>query len=319
MFSFEWPWMFLFLPLPLLVLRYTRSEVKVQANALRVPAVSRFEFTGYKAKPGGSKSYMLKLIAVVWVLMVISAARPQWLGEITDTPSTGRDLMLGVDLSASMQNNRDFRINGRIVNRFEAAKKVVLDFIKLRKGDRIGLIVFGTRAYVYVPMTFDTRTVATLLKESYVGLAGGNTAIGDTIILAVKHLARSKNKNKVLILLTDGQNTAGSVLPRKAAEIAKMQKLKIYTIGVGSPSSRSLNEGTLRYIASLTGGTYYRAQNFSAMKRIYNQIDDIEKVKQDPRRFRPVTEMFYWFLAAALLIVMFAFLSQPEWRRISDV
>lgn len=295
----------------------SNAEDKVQQGALRVASVSRFELRGHKATSYHLKSKLIWLLISIWVLLVIASARPQWLGDITDVPSSGRDLMLGVDLSHSMRQT-DFFMNYRRVTRLTAAKGVVSKFIHRRKGDRIGLIVFGSRAYVHVPLTFDTKTVAILLDEAFSGMAGGSTAIGDTIVLAVKHLSRSKNKNKVLILLTDGQNTGGQVSPRKATEIAKVMKLKIYTIGIGSPSSRSLDESSLNDIAYQTGGKYFRAQDLAAMKKIYREIDNLERVKQDPRRYRPVTEMYYWFLVVAVLMVLVAFFSQPEWRRLRD-
>jgi len=318
MFSLAWPWMLICLPLPYFMWRFSGSEEKVKQAALRVASVSEFELRGHNVASFNSRSNIIWLLIVVWILLVISSARPQWLGDITDVPSSGRDLMLAVDLSHSMKRP-DFQIEYRRVTRLTAAKQVVSKFINRRTGDRIGLIVFGSRAYVHVPLTFDTKTVATLLEEAFSGMAGGSTAIGDTIVLAVKHLARSKNKNKVLILLTDGQNTDGQITPRKATEIAKVMKLRIYTIGIGSPSSRSLDESTLTYIASETGGKYYRAQDLAAMKKIYREIDKLERVKQDPRRYRPVTEMYHWFLGLGLLIVLVAFFSQAEWRRPNNV
>lgn len=294
---------------------FPQSEQESNEGALCVASVSDFELKGHNASSFYTKSNWLWLLSSVWLLLVIASARPQWLGDITDVPSSGRDLMLGVDLSRSM-TVRDFYMDYRQVTRLAAAKAVVSKFINRRKGDRIGLIVFGSRAYVHVPLTFDTKTVSTLLDEAFSGMAGSSTAIGDTIVLAVKHLLRSKNKNKVLILLTDGQNTDGQVSPRKATEIAKAMDLKIYTIGVGSPSSRSLDESALSFIAQQTGGNYYRAQDLESMKKIYREIDKLEKVKQNPRRYRPVTEMYFWFLSAALLLVLLAFFSQAEWRRI---
>jgi len=317
MFSFDWPWMFLFLPLPYFMWRFSKAEEKIKQGALRVASVSRFELRGHNVASYHNNSKLMWLLIVAWILLVIASARPQWLGDITDVPSSGRDLMLGVDLSHSMRQT-DFYMNNRRVTRLTAAKGVVSKFIHRRKGDRIGLIVFGSRAYVHVPLTFDTKTVAVLLEEAFSGMAGGSTAIGDTIVLAVKHLSRSKNKNKVLILLTDGQNTGGQVSPRKATEIAKVMKLRIYTIGIGSPSSRSLDESSLTYIADQTGGNYYRAQDLAAMKKIYREINRLERVKQDPRRYRPVTEMYYWFLVLALFIVLATFFSQAEWRRLRD-
>ena len=173
----------------------------------------------------------------MWVLAVVAAARPQFVGEPVALPMTGRDLLLSVDLSGSMEE-QDFQLNGEWVDRLTALKSVATDFIERRVGDRVGLILFGREAYLQAPLTFDRATVSTLLDESVIGLAGKETAIGDSIGLAIRTLedAGVEQGRRVLILLTDGANTAGAVEPRKAAELAAQRKLVIYTIGIGADS-----------------------------------------------------------------------------------
>jgi Ca-activated chloride channel family protein len=223
---------------------------------------------------------------------------------------------LAVDLSGSMQE-QDFVLKGERVDRLTAIKAVAGNFIERRVGDRIGLILFGEQAYLQAPLTFDRKTVKTLLDESAIGLAGRSTAIGDAIGLAVKRLRKRSEKDRVLILLTDGANTAGVVDPVQAAQLAAHEGLKIYTIGVGAdemmvqdmlfglrkinPSS-DLDEKTLKTIASLTGGEYFRARDTRALEKIYSELDKLEPVQSDARQFRPRTALYYWPLAASLLI-----------------
>ena len=211
---------------------------------------------------------------------------------------------------------QDFIINKRRVDRLTATKWVAGQFIERRIGDRLGLILFGTQAYLQTPLTFDRKTVLTLLNESALGLAGENTAIGDAIGLAVKRLKNQQVDSRVLILLTDGANTAGEVSPIKAAELAAENHLKIYTIGIGADEmvvrsffgarkvnpSVDLDERTLTAIAEKTGGRYFRARNTEELEQIYQILDQLEPVEKDKQYFRPRTELFYWPLSVALLL-----------------
>ena len=228
---------------------------------------------------------------------------------------SGRDLMLAVDLSGSMEA-RDFELNGQAVNRLTATKSVAGEFIQRREGDRLGLILFGEQAYLQTPLTFDRATVHTLLMESVIGLAGKKTAIGDAIGLAVKRLQESTGDSRVLILLTDGANTAGEVAPIKAAELAASIGLKIYTIGVGADEiivqsllghrrinpSQELDEKTLRAIADKTGAQYFRARNTRELEQIYKLLDKLEPVEAEALHFRPTSALFFWPLGIALLL-----------------
>ncbi|NNK38664.1 MAG: VWA domain-containing protein, partial [Xanthomonadales bacterium] len=225
---------------------------------------------------------------------------------------------------------QDMVLEGRPVNRLAVVKKVAGEFIQRRRGDRVGLVLFGSRAYLQTPLTFDTETTSILLDESEIGLAGRETAIGDAIGLAVKRLREDAASERVLILLTDGANTSGEVEPMQAAEFAVREGLKIYTVGVGADEmlvqdffgsrlvnpSADLDEDTLKAIAERTGGAYFRARDAEALARIYEQLDELEPVESDQEAIRPVDELFHWPLSAAFVLVLAAalFAMRPGMR-----
>ncbi len=198
------------------------------------------------------------------------------------------------------------------MTRLNAVKIVAGDFIQKREGDHIGLILFGSQAYLQAPLTFDRKTVTTLLEESFISLAGRSTAIGDAIGLAVKRLRDEDEANRVLILLTDGANTAGEVEPLKAAELAAKKGMKIYTIGVGNRYSRDLNETTLKTVADITGGRYFRAHNIEELAQIYQLLDELEPVERNTQSYRPTWSLFYWPLAIAMALA--SILGLAHWR-----
>lgn len=309
MLEFHWPWLFLVLPLPLLV-RWLLPPAGQRQAALRVPFLEDFEQlgAGQDARARGSRGRLV-LATLAWLLLVIAAARPQWQGEPLPLPLEGRDLMLAVDLSGSMAE-RDFVIGSQRVDRLTATKVVAGRFIEKRKGDRVGLILFGEKAYLQAPLTYDLKTVKQLLNESFITMAGQKTAIGDAIGLAIKRL-RGKKGDKVLILLSDGENTAGQMDPIRAAKLAAEEGLKIYTIGIGSEQpmnlfglsqGSALDERTLRAIAEIAHGRYFRARDTAELLAIYDAIDRLEPVRNEERLFRPVDELFHWPLGGALAL-----------------
>lgn len=314
MIQFEWLWVFLVLPLPLIVNMLAPPTRGERDAALRMPFVEDFDGVGGARSEGFSSWWVLMLAALAWLFLVTAAARPQWIGEPLELPASGRDLMLAVDLSGSMRA-ADFDLNGKEVDRLTATKAVAGKFIERREGDRLGLILFGENAYLQTPLTFDRETVRTLLNESVIGLAGRKTAIGDAIGLAVKRLRDNAGEARVLILLTDGANTAGEIEPVRAASLAAAVGLKIYTIGVGAdemivPSlfgqrrvnpSQDLDEDTLREIAAETGGRYFRARNTSELEEIYRLLDELEPVEVEALSFRPTVSLFHWPLAFAVV------------------
>ncbi len=318
MLEFLWIWVFLLLPLPLLV--WLLPAVK-QANitTVKVPFFNHF----WQSLSGVNQQtkWWLKLLAILaWILLLVAAAKPVWIGDAIALPVEGRDLMMAVDVSGSMQE-KDMKINGREVDRLTMIKYVAGDFIQRRKGDRIGLILFGQQAYLQTPLSFDRKTVKTLLDESIIGIAGKATAIGDAIGLAVKRVRRTNDNNRILILLTDGQNTAGEIQPLKAAELAQKEGLKIYTIGIGADEvyrrtifgnrrvnpSLDLDEATLRKIAKMTSGQYFRARNTKDLNKIYTMLDKLEPLAKEDQFYRPTKDLFYYPLALSMLLLLTLF------------
>jgi Ca-activated chloride channel family protein len=316
MFEFAWLWVFLLLPLPWLAYRLLPPQA-VRDAALRVPDLQDFAPLFQTGNEARRRPWLLLTMILCWVLLLSAAARPRWIGEQLELPVSGRDLMLAVDLSGSMEI-QDFVVRGQAVDRLTATKYVASDFIERRSGDRLGLILFGRNAYLQTPLTFDLKTVRSLLLESAIGLAGKETAIGDAIGLAIKRLKDNAEQSRVLILLTDGANTAGEVEPLRAAQLAASHGLKIYTIGMGADEmirrslfgnqrinpSRDLDEKTLRAIAEQTGGQYFRARDTDELEHIYQQLDELEPLEVDRQTFRPVRALFMWPLSAALVLGM---------------
>lgn len=318
MLSLAWPWVWLLLPLPYVLRRLLPARPGTTQAALRVPHLQDFALAQAPAgQTAPRRRWRLVLASLIWLGLLLAASRPQWLGDTLEVPVSGRDLMLAIDLSGSMQIE-DFSLRGQTVDRLTATKAVASEFIHHREGDRVGLILFGRNAYLQAPLTFDRSTVNTLLQESAIGLAGQETAIGDAIGLAIKRLKDQQKDSRVLVLLTDGANTAGEVSPRKAAELAAREGLKIYTIGIGADEmvrntffgaqrvnpSADLDEKTLTAIAQQTGGRYFRARNTDELEKIYELLDELEPVAQDKRSFRPIHALFYWPLGVSLAMLL---------------
>ncbi|WP_446831348.1 VWA domain-containing protein [Candidatus Foliamicus sp.] len=286
--AFEWAWAWLLLPLPLLVYRYLAPLKRGAGVPLRVPDRSRFAQVGETRETPPRATFDWALAALMYLCLLCAAARPVLLDANMEAPLTGRDLMLAVDLSGSMEV-RDARLAERSASRLGAIKAVAGEFIERRAGDRVGLILFGGQAYLQAPLTFDRATVRAFLDESSVGLAGRQTALGDAIALAVKRmsLAGPAPEHRVLVLLTDGAATAGALTPLKAAELARAAGLKIYAIGIGSTRlmtpelSAELDEETLLRIAAITGGRYFRASQQGRLEEIYAELDRLEPVRLD--------------------------------------
>ncbi|WP_295583463.1 VWA domain-containing protein [uncultured Lamprocystis sp.] len=313
MITLAWPWVLAALPLPLLALLLPRAQA-ARGAALRVPFYG--ELPGVATGAARRFPWWQRIAAVLaWVLLVLAAARPEWVGDPVNLPVSGRDLMLAVDVSGSMEQE-DYEMDGRMVSRLAVIKAVAARFVERRSQDRLGLILFGSNAYVQTPLTFDGRTVATMLREAVVGLAGRETAIGDAIALAVKRLRDQPDDNRVLILLTDGANTAGQLEPLAAARLAQEAGVRIYTIGIGGGEigirtplgMRLMRQGgdvdpeTLKRIAALTGGRFFSATSRAELEAVYNELDRLEPSRRDERTYRPRESLFVWPAAAALLL-----------------
>lgn len=322
MIEFAWWPVFFLLPLPWLFRRFLPKAPAETQGALKVPffdvltSLNKEESLRYLPTPRRTEQIIAILI---WVLCVISAAKPIWLSDSIQLPFSGRDLMLAVDISKSMEIE-DLQLQGKPVDRLTVIKSVLNNFIPKRAGDRLGLILFGSQAYLQTPLTFDHQTVLSFLNETPIGIAGPQTAIGDAIGLAVKRLENRPNQSKVLILLTDGSNTSGTLSPIQAAEVAQSTSLKIYTIAVGASEmtihsplgrffgsqtinpSHDLDESTLQNIAKMTGGLYFRAENKEELEKIYASIDQFEKIESLGKMARPHKNLFYYPLTLAFIL-----------------
>lgn len=267
-------------------------------------------------------------------LLVIALARPQYGTRQLSILTEGINIILAVDLSESMAA-LDFKRDGKMINRLEAVKGVIRDFISKRTGDRIGMVVFGSEAYTQLPLTRDYSIIVSILDRLEIGAAGKNTAIGDAVGISLKRLEDIKSKSKVIILLTDGQSNAGELSPRVATEIAVEKGVKIYTIGVGSKGRApflimdpvfgkryayqqvDIDENTLKAIADKTGGFYFRAENTEGLQKIYDTIDKMEKTDVKVKTFADYKELYSYFLIPALgLLVVWIVLSNTRYLRV---
>lgn len=323
MLSLEWPLALLLTPLPLLI-RLLLPRHDPASGAIKVPFFDLVDSsTGTGENP--VKIVLLKaiLLWLLWLSCLVALARPTYLGDLIELPQDRRDLLLAVDISESMLEE-DMLINNNYIDRLSTVKAVVGEFVERRGGDRLGLILFGEQAYLQTPLTHDRQTVKQQLEEALVGFAGRATAIGDTIGLAIKRLRDRPADSRVLILLTDGANSAGTE-PRAAADIAAEAEIKIHTIGVGAKSKvitdvlgrkrevrlrNQIDEPTLQYVANKTGGQYYRATDPESLQQIYQRLDELEP-KPETQSFREQKSMLFWpALLAFLLAVLISFLGR---------
>ncbi|MBY6017323.1 vWA domain-containing protein [Ferrimonas balearica] len=313
MLSLAFPWIWLALPLPWLFKRQRHA----QARALRLPdALLANQGLATAPLPHPAWRY---LAIVAWLLILLAASRPLWIGEPVAMKREGRDLMLAVDLSGSMQIE-DMELGNRVVDRFTMVRHVLSDFIERRDGDRLGLILFADQAYLQAPLTFDRFAVARFLDEAVLGLVGQQTAIGDAIALGVKRFNDLEQSSRVLVLLTDGENNAGRFTPAQAVSLARQSGVKLYTIGIGSAEirrrgllgTRTVNpssdldqaEKSFIQLSESTGGRYFRARSTEELESIYQELDQLEPLAREQSQWRPQTELFYWPLSAALALLL---------------
>ncbi len=315
MIGLDWWWALLLLPLPLLARLLlpaaSNTELALNVPLLSGAALSDTAVTRASLRPGRAWLW------IFWCCLVLAASRPFWLGEPISRTVSGRDLMLAVDISGSM-SEADMTVNDKATTRIEVLKLVVGKFIERREGDRLGLILFGTNAYTYVPLTFDLGALGKLLNDVSTGLAGRHTAIGDAIGVAMKSMRKQHSRHKVLVLVTDGSNTAGFENPVVAAQAAARQGLTIYTIGIGTdadtlgriygvkniPTGVALNEHVLGSIAQVANGRYFRATNLAALEQIYLELDKLEPIEYEYQRHRPRHELYRLPLFAGLSLLL---------------
>lgn len=314
MFEFLWPWAFVVLVLPLFL--YLRLKpLERNELALLVPQVGAYEFsTSSSTSIYSPKNLLTILVILLWLALATALARPQWTGEATPLPTLNRDMVVVLDISGSMASS-DMEVDGRDYSRLAVAKYVINSFIEERDGDRIGVVLFGSRPYVYIPLTSDTAAVTEMLQDAPVGIAGRQTAIGDAIGLAVKQLLNHPADHRTVILLTDGNSNAGELNPTDAAELAAASDVRLYTIGLTPRSDLmsffgstfNLNRGgldteVLKNLAETTQGQFFEANNVQDLQRIYATIDEMEPIEQESKVIRPIRSLFHVPLAIAIAL-----------------
>ena len=323
MTHFLHPEMFWLLLLPVLFRFLLPAARGLHGDALRIPFLRDIEKISIKSgsvwrqSPPANSGFSpkLALLSFIWLLLVLAAARPQWIGEAVRLPGKSRDILLVVDISTSMLEP-DFSLNGRRIDRLSAVKKTASEFMRKRTDDRIGLVLFGSRAYLQAPVTYDKKSVEEILWNAAAGMAGNSTSIGDALGLSLKSLRDNGTPGqKIIILLTDGENNSGALSLPQAVKLARDENVKIYTIGVGSDNAfvnsffginlqrtPGLDEKSLQDIARQTEGTYFRAKDTDSLEKIYTRIDKLEAVDHDASYIRETKELFYWPLGAALVL-----------------
>jgi Ca-activated chloride channel family protein len=301
MFTLTYPWLLVVLALPLLV-HWLLPLYRETRMAVWVPFLDRLvRLTGQQPASGAvvlhAAAVQRLFLVVAWVCLVVALARPQWIEDPIIKTRPVRDLMLAVDLSGSMDTTDFTDTSGKQVNRLTAVKQVLDEFLTRRQGDRVGLVFFGSAPFLQAPFTEDIAVVRALLDEAQVRMAGPSTAFGDAIGLAINAFEQSTTKERVLIVLTDGNDTDSQVPPRKAAEIAQDKGITIYCVGAGEPQAAGedkLDEATLKAVAETTGGAYYWAANRTQLADIYRRIDQLQPHKVESTSYRPKRDLFHW-------------------------
>ena len=311
MYQLEHPWLLAVAPLPLLVWLLFRPY-REESPSVRLPFFSEVaEAAGLRPAPGAvvpRRNWLQWLLApLVWALVVLAFARPVFVEPPIRKVQPARDLLLALDLSQSM-DERDFRSpDGRRITRVQAVRDVVADFVRRRPGDRIGLVVFGDAPYPQVPFTMDHALVATMITDALPGMAGPRTAFGDAIGLGIKLFDESRAQQKVMIVLTDGNDTASRMPPERAAEIARDRHVTVHTVGIGNPAASGedkLDLPTLQRTASTTGGRYFFGADQRQLEAVYAELDRITPHDEKTLSWRPKRELFMWPLAAGVVLVV---------------
>lgn len=334
MFHFYWPWYALLLPLPFLIRWLFPSKGKGNNNSPEIlfPQLRRVKeaFSGCKIFEKRSDWPSLSLLSLTWLFLVIALMQPENVDKFRQVKNKGYDLMLAVDISASMQAV-DFSTAFKTLSRLDATKDVVSKFVMGRQGDRVGLVTFGENAYLHVPLTLDTLSVSKMLNDTVSGMAGNATAIGDAIGLSIKILRERPEGSRVLVLLTDGEDNASSIPPLEAAKLAKQYGIRIYTVGVGKNgpvpfpnqfggygmANVPIDEELLKEIASLTGGQYFLATDQKMLESIYSKINRLEKTESNETEFLIREPLYYYPLGVALALLLILSLYQLLYRRIA--
>lgn len=321
---FIWPFAFLFLLLPIFVY-FIFPKVKEENNfhALKIPFFERIKACGASVSYKDGKKHGRFFFILAWVLLTLASARPVWYPSASETPLNAKNIVLSLDVSESMAE-QDFQIGTTLVDRLSAVKKVVTDFLNKREKDNIGFVLFGNEAYTYAPLSFDKKTLQTLLDEIGIGIAGNMTALGDGLALGVQTALKVPAKSQIVILLSDGYANAGAISVNQAIDIAKRNHIKVYTIGIGTkektqnfygmqvPVPTTLDEQTLQKIAHETGGQYFLAETTQNLQEIYKIIDELEQDSTSSQYLRPRKELFYIPLFFSLLCLLLGFIKRRQ-------
>ncbi len=315
MLTIAHPWLLLLIPLPWLIYKLLPAHHE-RKEAVRVPFMQRIA-QSLKLQPGKELVVSKRpfsqwlMLSLAWLCLVAAIARPQWLGEPIIKELPMRDLLVAVDLSGSMEAKDFTNAEGNAIDRLTAVKQVLDTFLARRDGDRVGLILFGSAAFVQAPFTDDLDVVRELLDEAQIRMLGPRTMLGDAMGLAINQFERSEVDERVLIVLTDGNDTGSLIPPDRAAVIAHDNGVVVYTIAIGDPAAvgeQALDEKTLKDIATTTGGDYFRANDRQELEAIYDHLDEINPRQVETQSYRPLTDLYIWPLAASLLLTLLYFM-----------
>ena len=309
MLTFGYLWVFVLLPLPV-VARWLIPAYRESQEAVRVPFFPLLaQLTGASAGErvtAAERSVMSWIVlSIGWLALVCALARPIWLEEPLVQELPMRDLLVALDLSGSMETRDFVDPAGDPTDRLTAAKSVLKEFLERREGDRVGLVLFGSAAFVQAPFTEDLEVVQQLLDEAGARMLGPRTMLGDSIGLAIRLFERSEVDQRVLIVLTDGNDTGSLVPPERAAEIARDNGVVVHTVAMGDPTNageQALDEQTLQAIADITGGGYYHANSTSELESVYTSLDELNPRQVETLSYRPERELYHWPLAILLLV-----------------
>ncbi len=308
-FEIAYPWVYFLLPLPILVY-WLWPPLKMKSASLTLPTFQKaVDYTGQKPKKSAlikTRSWFNRIImTITWILLLVALSSPQLVGKPEMKLKTSRNFLILNDISFSMAT-KDWKASGKKASRWEAVKEVMHDFIKKRKGDRMGLVFFGSAAYIQAPFTSDLKTVSQLLNEADVGMAGQMTNIGKAIVKGIEMFERDTIKTKVMLLLTDGVDAGTDILPLDAANMAKEDSVIIYTIGIGTPGTggSDLDEKTLQEIAEMTNGQYFLARDKNKLQEIYTEVNNLEPIEFEEQEPKPEVLLYYYPLGAALLLLL---------------
>lgn len=330
MYELNHPWAFVFMLVPVAIY-YLLPALSVDYKlSLKVPFFEMWIKQSEQGKLSFQQCLWFWHWIGIWTLLVLALAGPRWVGEPQALKYESHNVMMVLDISGSMGLEDMPTRHQRLISRWAVVKQTALDFVTHRTADKMGLVLFGERAYLFAPLTYDQITLKERIEDASVGLAGQATALGDAIGLAIKHLQNTPPKGRVIILLTDGVANAGVVPPLKAAELAKQEGIKIYCIGLGPDEhsknlsnifwqmqhANDLDETTLKDIAKQTGGQYYRASDEKSLVDIYADIQKLEPVSQARQDLRPERQYFFWPLGLAFIWMMILFGQQMirDWR-----